>query len=107
MKTEIVKLTDKRSIAVVSTDDVEPILEHNKLLRTLDQKSDWGRHIATIPNVILVKWLNEAWQRGQNVRYLSPEWDELVARKLQDPEWSKLRTDAPSRQVGYGDNDIR
>src|SRR5689334_12883487 len=100
MQTEIVKLTEKRNIAVVSTDDVEPILEHNKLLRSLQQKSDWGRHVARIPNVICVKWLNEEWNRGNNIRYLSAEWDELIAKKLQDPEWAYLRTDAPESRIG-------
>ena len=102
MQTEIVKLTEKRTIAVYSVDDVEPILEHNKALRAIDQKSDWGRHVASIPNVIMVKWLNEEWSRGSNVRYLSAEWDQLVAKKLKDPEWAYLRVDAPSRQIGFG-----
>lgn len=103
MKTEIVKLADKRTIAVVSTDDVEPVLEHNKLLRTVQQKSDWGRHIASVPNVISVKWLNEEWERGNFIRYLSKEWDELLERKLRDPEWAYLRVDAPEHRIGWGD----
>ena len=104
MKTEIVKLTEKQTVAVVSSDDVEPILDHNKLLRGMDQPNTDGlKHVASIPNVIMVKWLNEAWQRGQNVRYLSPEWDEIVARKLKDPEWAYLRVDKPSHRMGYGD----
>jgi len=102
MQTVIVPLKEKRHIVVYSTDDVEDILEHNKQLRTMDQPSDWGRHIARIPNIICTKWLNECWQRGRDIRYLSAEWDALVARKLKDPEWAYLRTDAPSRVVGYG-----
>lgn len=92
MRTELVNLGD-RTVAVYSHDDVEAILEHNKVLRSLPQKSDWGRHVASIPNVIMVRWLNEAWQSGHDVRYLSPEWDEIVAKKLRDPEWAYLRTD--------------
>lgn len=103
MHTEIVKLTDKRTIAVVSADDLEPYLERNKMLRTLHQpKTDGLKHVASIPNLIMVKWLNEAWQRGSNVRYLSREWDDIVKKKLKDPEWAYLRTDAPSHRVGYG-----
>lgn len=102
MHTELVKLTEGRSVTVVSTDDVEATLERNKLLRTIEQKSDWGRHIATIDNVIQVMWLNEEWKRGNFIRYLSREWDELLKKKLRDPEWDYLRTDAPSRVVGYG-----
>jgi len=102
MQTEIVKLTEKRNIVVVSTDDVGPTLERNKLIRTIEQKSDWGRHIATIDNIIQVMWLNEEWKRGNHIRYLSREWDELLKRKLKDPEWALVRTDAPSHCVGWG-----
>lgn len=103
MITEIVKMTEKRHIAVYSVDDVEPILEHNKLLRTMEQPNTDGlKHKATIPNVIMVKWLNEEWQRGNSIRYLSREFEEVIARKLKDPEWAYLRTDAPSNRVGYG-----
>jgi hypothetical protein len=102
MQTILVPLKADRAVTVYSTDDVEPILEHNKTLRGLDQKSDWGRHVASIPNIIMVQWLNQEWQRGSDVRYLSKEWDELVAKKLRDPEWAYLRTDAPSKALGWG-----
>jgi hypothetical protein len=103
MQTEIVKLTERRSVAVYSTDDVEPVLEHNKLLRTMEQPNTDGlKHIASVPNIIMVKWLNEEWQRGNSVRYLSREWDELVTKKLKDPEWAYLRTDGPAHRVGWG-----
>jgi hypothetical protein len=101
MQTTIVKLNEKRTIAVVSADDVEPILEHNKALRSMEQRGDF-RHLGCVPNVIAVKWLNEEWQRGNHIRYLSKEWDALLAKKLRDPEWAYLRTDAPSHRVGYG-----
>jgi hypothetical protein len=102
MKTEIVKLNEKRSIAVVSTDDVEPILEGNKTLRGVEQtNTDGFRHKARIPNILMVKWLNEEWARGSNVRYLSTEWDAVVARKLKDPEYAYLLVDGPSHWVGY------
>ena len=86
--------SDRKLLVVKSQDDVEDILEHNKVLRSEPQKSDWGRHVATIPNIISVQWLNEEWQRGNtNLRFLSPEWNEVVARKLRDPDWKFLRTD--------------
>src|SRR5690349_11479535 len=103
MKTEIVKLSEKRQIGVYSVDDVEPMLEHNKLLRSMEQPNTDGlKHVASIPNIIMVKWLNEEWSRGSNIRYLSKEFDELVAKKLKDPDWAFLRVDGPSRQIGYG-----
>ena len=89
-----VLLEKDRSIVVASQDDVEGVLEHNKKLRSITQRSDWGRHVASIPPVICVKWLNEEWQRGNTqLRFLSPEWDLLVRDKLNDPDWAYLRTD--------------
>lgn len=103
MKTEIVTLTDKQTIAVVSADDVEPILEHNKALRAMEQtKTDGLKHKATIPNVLMVKWLNEEWQRGSNVRYLSEEFEQVIARKLKDPEYAYLLTGGVTHRVGHG-----
>lgn len=81
-------------IVVESMQDVEPILEHNRALRSEPQKSDWGRHIATIPNVILMRWLNEEHARGNtSLRLFSEEYKKLLATKLRDPEWAYLRTD--------------
>ncbi len=102
MKTEIVKLSDKRSIAVVTTGDVEPILEHNKLLRSIGQSNTDGmKHVARVPNEVAVGWLNDEWKRGNQIRYLSREWKELVARKLKDPDWAHLRVDGPVWRSGY------
>lgn len=73
--------------------DVEPILEQNKTLRSEKQTGDF-RHVASIPNVILTRWLNEEWERGNTtIRVLGPEMDALVERKLKDPDWKWLRTD--------------
>ncbi len=47
------------TVIASATQDVEPILKRNQRLRADPQTSDWGRHVATIPNVILLKWLNE------------------------------------------------
>lgn len=84
--------------------DVEPILERNHYLRSVEQKSDWGRHIASIPNVILTRWLNEEYTRGNvELRMFTKEFNELVARKLKDPEWAFLRVDGPRANIGWGD----
>ena len=83
------------ALTVERVQDVEPILDQNKLLRSLPQKSDWGRHIANIPNVIYEKWFNE-YNEGRAVpdfRIFGPEFSEFVSRKLQDPDWAYLRTD--------------
>ena len=39
----------EKLIVAETMQDVEPILERNKALRGQAQRSDWGRHIATIP----------------------------------------------------------
>lgn len=95
----------KDSIVVVnSMQDVEPILERNKQLRTMEQRSDWARHIASIPNVIVTQWLNEEYMRGNTeLRMFTKEFDQLVAKKLADPDWAYLRTDcAANGTLGFG-----
>ena len=84
----------EREFTFTQVQDVEPILDRNRELRSIEQKSDWGRHIATIPNVVLLQWLNEEHERGNvGLRMYSNEWDELVARKLKSSEFYKFRTD--------------
>jgi len=98
MRTELLLDRGEKRIIASTTQDVEPILEHNKQLRSQPQpprrREDWGRHIATIPNVILVRWLNEEYARGNTqLRMFTREFDDLVAAKLRDPDWKFLRTD--------------
>jgi hypothetical protein len=94
LRTELILDRGERKIVAVASQDVEPILAHNAALRGEAQRSEWGRHIATVPNVILVQWLNEEHARGNTgLRMFSPEFYALVARKLADPEWKHLRTD--------------
>lgn len=94
MTTEVLKYSLKDGQAIVrTTEDVESILERNKLMRSQTQKSDWGRSVADVPVVILLQWLNEEWERGNDIKYLSPEYYALVWKKLQDPDWANLRTD--------------
>jgi hypothetical protein len=94
-----------KGIAVEHVQDVEDILERNKQLRSMEQRSDWGRHVASIPNVILTRWLNEEYERGNvTIKLFGPEMDALVERKLKDPEWKYLRTDSQQVQgfMGFG-----
>jgi hypothetical protein len=94
MRTEVLLDRADKRIIVNTLQDVEPILERNHALRGAPQRSDWGRHIASIPNVILVKWLNEEYARGNTrLRMFTPEFNELVAKKLADPDWAYLRVD--------------
>lgn len=105
METRILLDSNGQDLAIEHVQDVEPILERNKTLRTMRQKSDWGREIAEIPNVILVRWLNEEHAKGNTtIKLLGEEMDRLVARKLQDPDWKYLRTDSAQVQgfMGFG-----
>ena len=94
------------SLIVAETwQDVEPILDRNKELRSIPQKSDWGRHVASIPNVILHQWLNEEYASGNtHLRLFTREFDEtVIAKKLKDPNYAYLLTSGPKHSVGYGD----
>ena len=83
-----------QTITFVSSQDVEPILDQNKRDRSEDQKMDWGRHIARIPPTVQLQWFHEEQQRGNtSLRMYSKEWDELVMKKINDPDWAYLRTD--------------
>lgn len=89
-------------LTIEHVQDVEPILEWNKEARREDQKSDWGRHIAKIPNVLYVKWFDEEYARGNvTLRMYSDEFNAIVHRKLYDPEYAYLRVDRPALQVGF------
>lgn len=93
---------DGKNLAVEQIQDVEPILDWNKESRREEQHSDWGRHVARIPNVIYVKWFNEEHAKGNTaLRMYSPEFDEIVQKKLQDPEWAYLRVDKPALVMGW------
>lgn len=91
-----------KDLAIEHIQDVEAILERNAELRTQEQHSDWGRHVATIPNVVYVKWWDEQYRKGNtNLKLFSHEFDQIVRKKLQDPEWAFLRTDRPALQCGW------
>ena len=91
-----------RDLTILQEQDVEPILAWNKASRSEQQCSDWGRHVARIPNVIYVRWLNEEHARGNpHLRMFTPEFDLIVQKKLSDPEWAYLRTDRPKMQAGW------
>lgn len=92
----------ERKTTFIRVQDVEPILENNKALRGVEQKSDWGRHVASIPNVIIEQWLHEEMDKGNTaLRLDTEEFDRIIARKLADPEWGYLRTDKPALITGW------
>lgn len=91
-----------KDLAIEHVQDVEPILEWNKEARRDEQRSDWGRHVARIPNVIYVKWLDEEHAKGNtSLRMFSKEFDAIVQKKLADPDWAYLRVDRPALVTGW------
>ena len=87
---------DPGQVVVRRSQDVEAILDANKALQgeAQDTRRGW-HHVAEIPCVILERWLNEEWQRGNRaLKLFSREFDALVFRKLRDPDWQWLRTTA-------------
>lgn len=95
---------DNGTLIIERVQDVEPILEQNKAYRSEQQRSDWGRHVASVPCVIIEKWLNEEHARGNtSMRYGSEEYWAMVRRKLNDPAYAYLRTDMKSSLIGFGD----
>ena len=94
MRTDVLFDRADKTITAVTTQDIGPILDRNAALRAQPQRSDFGRHIASIPNVILVQWLNEEYARGNtDLRMFTPAFNALVARKLADSDWKHLRVD--------------
>src|SRR5262249_6617562 len=88
--------SDGKTLTVEHWQDAEDIIERNKELQKETQRSDWGRHVATIPNVILVRWMNE---ENVNIFGMSAdEWGMFIKRKLSDPDWRHLRTDCQANQ---------
>lgn len=75
--------------------DVQPVLDQNHALRSMPQKSDFMRHVASIPTEVYLAWLHEAWERGYTTaRPFTREFeDEVVTKKLNDPDWKHLRVD--------------
>ena len=78
---------DGSTFHVQRTYDVEPALDHAARLRSAGAgKGETFWHVGSIPTVVLEIWAKEA-----GVYVHSPEMDEVIKRKLNDPDWAKLR----------------
>ena len=82
-------LTDITTIE--SVQNVEPIIERNKELAKTDHQQRGIKggfwHAASVPNIIIEKWLRE-----DGVDFFNRDHWGAVKRKLNDPEWAYLRT---------------
>lgn len=70
--------------------DVEPTLEHNKALQKEPQKSESFHHIASIPAIVIEKWMSES--GAPLLSMPAHEFQRFIRRKLRDPEWLWLKT---------------
>ena len=86
---------DNGKIKVYQTQDVQPFLEHNKRFEDANQKGfkgDWHR-MASIPPIVIVQWTEELKAKGaDDPNPLAAQNREFLKRKLNSPEWNKLRT---------------
>lgn len=103
IQTRIILDSNGQDLAIEHVQDVEPILERNKYLRSQEQTNTDGlKEVAEIPCVTLMQWLNEEHARGNtSLQLLSPEFDLIIKKKLDDPDWAYLRTDRPALITGW------
>lgn len=77
---------------VWSTQDNDPLLEHNAQLRGLDDRgytspSKDFRREGSVPLALIEKWKQE-----EGVNVLLPEGHDFLRKKLNDSDWANLRT---------------
>ena len=86
------------SFRVRTSQDAEPIIEHNKARQT-DGSNGYSktremRHVASIPVNVIYQWLQadgilpSTWMRMKRGEHLS-----YYRKKLNDPDWAYLRVD--------------
>lgn len=78
-------------LTLISEQDCQPTIELNKKLYNdgtdgYGETREW-RRAASIPNIILEKWLKE-----EGIRWWDSEDAPKLMAKLDDPEWRFLRT---------------
>lgn len=87
-----IHLTNDERLVIETVQDVAPYLERNRQMAKSDGYSksrEWQR-VASIPNVIIEKWMRED---GANIFAMSSEeFSKFIARKLADPDYQYLKT---------------
>ena len=80
-------------LATERVQDCEDILDDNKRMQNGERQVGDMRLTSQIPLVVIELWLREAWDRGQvGLMLADREFDEIIFRKLRDPDWKWLRT---------------
>lgn len=91
------KVEGDGSITVRTYQDVEPVVEHNKVRQT-DGSNGYGksrelRHLATIPDNVVMKWLMDAHVApGVYMRWKKRERMAFYRKHLNNPDWQYLRS---------------
>lgn len=93
-----------RKFSFVTVQDVEPILDSNKELRTQEQRSDFMRHSHRVPLNVINQWIAEEHERGNVLRFGSEECDLFIYKKLQDPSNFEFKVGGPTLRTGWGTN---
>jgi hypothetical protein len=100
-------IQDGNQTRFAATQDVAPILEQNKAMATHNDgysQSRELRRVASIPYVVMHKWLNEEGVWAMDAAK-DPDVAKWLAKKLNSSEYAYLRT-APGT-LGVSDGVIR
>lgn len=93
------RINESGIVEVIHTQDVEPIIEQNKrdqadrdFLNGFTENGDM-KHVARVPLIIWQTWWQEeCTKRGRNIPMFGKEMNEVIRRRLNDPENKFLRT---------------
>jgi len=76
-----------------SGDELQAIRDDNLRMQNGEKQVGNYRMTSQIPLIFIEKWLNEEWMRGNvGLKLCDEEFDKIIFRKLQDPDWKFLRT---------------
>src|SRR5690348_9081453 len=88
-------------ITVENVQDVEPSIDHAKLLRDQPQHGRDFQHKWHLPNVMINRFYLE-YAGGEAAPPMNAEFWAFVDRKMKDPDYAKFRTDNPSNPFHLG-----
>jgi len=76
-----------------SGEELQAIRDDNLRMQNGEKQVGNYRMTSQIPLIFIEKWLNEEWMRGNvGLKLCDEEFDKIIFRKLQDPDWKFLRT---------------
>lgn len=102
-RTEFHKDDSEKTFTIRTVQDVNPILENNKALQTLNDGYSPSRElkrVASIPTTIVRKWCKDAGISFRDFLRRPQEFEAWLGKKLKDPENRFLLT-APFKRPDY------